>query len=174
MVRTTGDPLTLAASVRSAVRMVDPDQPVTEMRTLDELISRSVSNRTFEAVLFGTFAGCSLLLATLGVFSLLSWFVAQRIREIGVRIALGATAQNVLYLMLGRAAVLIGLGLLIGSVGALVTTRLLQSFLFGVKPTDPVSFAAAVLALVAAGVLAAALPAWRALRVDPAAALRVE
>jgi putative ABC transport system permease protein len=153
---------------------VDRDQPVANVKTIDQLVSRSVSNRSFQAILLGTFAGAALLLAALGIFGLLSWWVARRTREIGLRMALGATRGNVLWLVTGRAMLLVGVGLLIGCAGALAVTRVLRSLLYQVSATDPLAFAAVALAMFAVGVLASALPAWRAVRVDPAVALRTE
>jgi putative ABC transport system permease protein len=174
LVRTAGDPLSLAGPVRSAIRSIDRNQPVAEVRTIDQLVARSVSNRKFQAALLSTFGSTALLLAALGVFGLLSWSVAQRTREIAVRVALGATRLNVLYLVIARVAILVGSGLLIGTVAALVIMRALRSVLFQVGTTDPVSFAVVAAALLVMGVIASSLPAWRVLRVQPAEALRVE
>jgi putative ABC transport system permease protein len=174
MVRSEGEPLALSADVQKAIRSVDRDQPVANVKTIDQLESRSVSDRSFQTMLLGTFAGAALLLAALGIFGLLSWSVARRTREIGLRMALGATRGNVLWLVTGRAMLLVGAGLLIGSAGALAVTRVLRSLLYQVSATDPLAFAAVALAMFAVGVLASALPAWRALRVDPAVALRTE
>jgi putative ABC transport system permease protein len=174
VVRSQGPPLALAGAVQNAVRSVDRDQPVANVKTIDQLVARSVSNRSFQTVLLGTFAGAALLLAALGIFGLLSWSVARRTREIGLRMALGATRGNVLWLVTGRAMFLVGAGLLIGCAGALAVTRVLRSLLYQVSATDPLAFAAVALAMFAVGVMASALPAWRALRVDPAVALRTE
>jgi putative ABC transport system permease protein len=174
VVRSEGEPLALAGAVRDAIRSVDRDQPVANVKTIEQLVSRSVSNRRFPAILLGTFAGAALLLAALGIFGLLSWWVARRTREIGLRMALGATRGNVLWLVTGRAMLLVGAGLLTGGAGALAVTRVLRSLLYQVSATDLLAFAAVALAMFAVGVLAAALPAWRALRVDPAEALRAE
>jgi predicted permease len=174
VVRSAEQPLALASAIRDAIRSVDRDQPVANVKTIDQLVSRSVSNRSFPTILLGTFAGAALLLAALGIFGLLSWSVARRTREIGLRMALGATRGNVLWLVTGRAMFLVGVGLLIGCAGALAVTRVLKSLLYQVSAADPLAFASVALAMFAAGVLASALPAWRALRVDPAEALRTE
>jgi putative ABC transport system permease protein len=174
VVRSEGEPLALAGAVRDAIRSVDRDQPVANVKTIDQLLSRSVSNRSFQTILLGTFAGAALLLAALGIFGLLSWSVARRTREIGLRMALGATRGNVLWLVTGRAMFLVGVGLLIGCAGALAVTRVLRSLLYQVSAADPLAFASVALAMFAVGVLASALPAWRAIRVDPAVALRTE
>jgi putative ABC transport system permease protein len=174
VVRSEGEPLALAGAVRDAIHSVDRDQPVANVKTIDQLVSRSVSNRSFQTILLGTFAGAALLLAALGIFGLLSWSVARRTREIGLRMALGATRRNVLWLVTGRAMLLVGAGLLIGCAGALAVTRVLRSLLYQVSSTDPLAFASVALAMFAVVVVASALPAWRALRVDPAEALRTE
>jgi putative ABC transport system permease protein len=174
VVRTAAEPLAMAGAVRDAIRGIDRDQPVANVKTVDQLVAKSVSSRSFPAILLATFAGAALLLAALGIFGLLSWSVARRTREIGLRMALGATRGNVLWLITGRAMLLVGVGLLLGGVGALAVTRVLRSLLYQVSSTDPVAFAAVVLAMFAVGVAASALPAWRAIRVDPADALRTE
>lgn len=174
VVRSEGEPLALAGAVRDAIRSVDRDQPVANVKTVDQLVARSLANRSFQTILLGTFAGAALVLAALGIFGLLSWSVARRTREIGLRMALGATRGNVLWLVTGRAMFLVGVGLLIGCAGGLAVTRVLRSLLYRVSATDPVAFAVVALAMFAVGVLASALPAWRAVRVDPAVALRTE
>jgi ABC-type antimicrobial peptide transport system permease subunit len=122
----------------------------------------------------GLFAGAAMLIATCGLYGLMAYAVTQRRREIGVRMALGATRRDVQRLVLGRALRIVAVGLVIGLVGAVGVTRVLQTFLFGVTPTDPIAFAAVTLLLLAVGVLAAWLPARRATRIDPSAALRAE
>jgi putative ABC transport system permease protein len=174
VVRTAAEPLAMAGAVRDAIRSIDRDQPVANVKTVDQLVAKSVSSRSFPAILLATFAGAALLLAALGIFGLLSWSVARRTREIGLRMALGATRGNVLWLVTGRAILLVGVGLLIGGVGALAVTRVLRTLLYQVSSTDPVAFAVVVFAMFAVGVAASALPAWRAVRVDPADALRTE
>ncbi len=174
VVRSEGDPMALAGAIRDAIRSVDRDQPVANVKTIDQLLDRSIANRSFQTILLGTFAGASLLLAALGIFGLLSWSVARRTREIGLRMALGATRGNVMWLVTGRALFLVGIGLAIGCAGALAVTRLLKTLLYQVSTTDPAAFVAVVLAMFVVGAIASALPAWRALRVDPAVALRTE
>ena len=174
MVRSAGDPMAVAGAVRDAVHGVDRDQPVANVKTVEELVAKSVAGRSFEAILLGTFAGAALVLAALGVFGLLAWNVARRTREIGLRMALGATRGDVLRLVTLRAMVLVGCGLAAGCVGALAVTRVMRSLLYGVSATDPVAFGAVVGAMFWVGVGAAAVPAWRAVRVDAAVALRGE
>ncbi|MBV9267622.1 MAG: ABC transporter permease [Acidobacteriaceae bacterium] len=174
LVRTQGDPLNLAGEIRQAIHSVDRDQPVAAVRTIDELVTQSVANRNFETALLTTFAGSALLLASLGLFGLLSWSVAQRAREIGVRLALGATSSDVLWMVTRRAMMLTGAGVLIGGAGALAATRVLQSLLYKVSPTDPVTLGGVAVAMLTVAAAASALPARRALRVDPAQILRTE
>jgi predicted permease len=174
VVRSAGPPLLLAGAVRDAIRSVDSDQPVANVKTIDQLLTKSLSSRSFPTILLGTFAGVAMVLAALGIFGLLSWSVARRTREIGLRMALGATRGNVLWLVTGRAMLLVGVGLLIGCAGALAVTRVLKSLLYQVSATDPLAFTMVIAAMFVVGVVASALPAWRALRVDPAVALRTE
>ena len=174
VVRSSGDPLSLAGGIRDAIRGVDPDQPVANVKTIDELLAKSVAARSFPTILLGTFAGSALLLAALGIFGLLSWSVARRTREIGLRMALGATGGNVVWLVAGRAMFLVAVGLAVGCAGALAVTRVLKSLLYQVSTSDPWAFAAVVLTMCVAGLAASAIPAWRAVRVDPAVALRSE
>lgn len=174
LVRTERDPLAMADAIRQAVRSVDPDQPVAAVRTIDQLVTRSVSSRSFQALLLSAFGTVALVLASLGIFGLLSWSVAQRTREIGLRLAMGATARNVLWMVSGRAMILVGIGLLIGYAGVLAVTRLLQSLLYHVKASDSLSFFGVAVLMLVFGALASLVPAWRAARVHPAQALRTE
>jgi predicted permease len=166
-------PASLSASVREIVRQVDPEVPV-QMRTLDDAFDRALAGRRFSLLLIGVFSGCALLLATLGVYGLMAYLVAQRTREIGIRIALGAESTDVIAMVVGRGVRLALIGVAIGTAAALGLSRLLEGMLFGVTATDPVAFGGvAVLTLVA--VLAATLvPARRALEVAPVVALRSE
>ncbi len=172
--RTSADPLALAAPMRDAVRTVDRDQPVANVRTMDELVMRSVAGRRFQTVLLGSFAGTALFLTALGVFGLLSWMVTERTREIGVRIALGAELRDVLRLVGRRTVMLVGLGLAIGLAGSLAITRLIGGLVYQVRPSDPLTLLVVATIIAAVGLLASALPAWRAAQVDPAVALRSE
>jgi predicted permease len=161
----------LAASVRDAVREMDPDVPV-ELSTLDAFISASVAGRRFLLMVLATFAAIALVLAATGIYSVLSRSVAQRTQEIGIRMALGADARRVVGLMLASAVRSVGVGICIGGVAALAGVRLLKTFLFGVQPLDPIAFAGAAALLGGVALLAAYLPARRATRVDPLLALR--
>jgi putative ABC transport system permease protein len=173
-VRTTVEPEALVSAVRGAVLAIDKTQPVYDIKTMEDVRSASVANRRLVVLLFGVFAGLALLLAVVGIYGVLSYAVAQRTHEIGIRVALGAQRSDVLRLVVGQGMRLVILGVLIGIAGALVVTRLLESLLFGVSATDPATFAvvAAVLSFVA--LLACYIPARRATRVDPLVALRYE
>jgi putative ABC transport system permease protein len=162
----------LAPAVLDAIARIDPDQPVTRIRTLDDVEWRALARPRFRATLVGTFAALALLLAMIGVFGVLAYAVQQRWREFGVRIALGASVGHVLGLV-GRAAFgVIGLGLLVGLAGAMMLTRFVSSFLFGVQPFDAVTFGGVAIVLVVTGAVAALAPAVRAARIDPVVAFR--
>jgi predicted permease len=174
LIRAAGDPLALAPAVRAAVAQVDAAVPVYDVRTLETHVGFSRSRERMAARVTGLFGAMALGLAALGLYGMLAAAVRQRTREIGVRVALGARPGAVTGLFLRRAAVLVGLGGLLGTVIATGVTRLAGDLLYGVAPTDPTSFLAALVALVAAGMMAAYLPARRAARLDPMEALRHE
>jgi len=174
VVRTKGDPAALTGAVRRVIASVDPEQPVAAVRTMDEILDLDVEDRTQQMTLLGAFAGLALLLASIGLYGVLSYAVTQRSREIGVRMALGADRRDVLRLVLTRALRIVVAGLIVGLAGAAGVTRVLQTFLFGVTPTDPLAFTIVTLLLMAVGLMAAWLPARRATRIDPCAALRAE
>ena len=169
----TASPQALGPTVRQISRQIDPEVP-TELRTIDDSFDRVLAGRRFSLLLIAVFGGCALVLATLGVYGLMAYLVAQRTREIGIRIALGAEATDVVALVVGRGIRLALLGVAIGTAAALGLTRLLDGMLFGVTATDPISFAS-MSALTLAAVLAATLvPARRALTVAPVVALRAD
>jgi predicted permease len=170
----TADPASVAAGIRTELRRVAPDVPIEQALTMDEAVSASMAQPRFRTVLIGLFALAAMLIATCGIYGLMAYAVAQRRREIGVRMALGATRRDVLGLVLTSALRLILVGLMAGLAGALAVTRVLQTFLFGVTPTDPVVFATVTLLLLGVGLMAAWLPARRAARIDPWVALRAE
>ena len=164
----------LAPAMRSVLREVDPDQPLQSIATMDSVLVATTAEPRFQARLLGVFAILALVLAVVGTYGVLAYSVAQRTREIGVRMALGAQKCNVFGLLLRDALGMAGAGIVIGGAGALAATRLLTSFLFEVKPGDPEIFGLAALTLVFAGVCACYIPARRAMRVDPIVALREE
>jgi putative ABC transport system permease protein len=173
-VRTERDPYALLPTIREAVLAIDPEQPVANVRTMDEIVSRSLAMRRFETLLLALFAATALALATVGVFGVVSYAATQRTREFGIRVALGARSGQVLRQVLGQAGVLVGAGLGIGAVVALWLTRFLENLLFDVTPTDPATFVAVALVLGGVAVAACAIPARRAAGVDPVVALRHE
>jgi ABC-type antimicrobial peptide transport system permease subunit len=174
IVRTQADPLSVAASLRAALTKMDPDQPVGDIKTLSEYVARSSATPQFTAVLVGGFAVMALLLAGVGLFSVMAYSVAQRGREIGIRMALGAQAADVRGLVVSQALRMGLAGLALGVAGAFATTRVLSSLLFGVSAGDPLTFAAVCALLLGVVLLAAYLPARRATRVDPIVALRMD
>jgi putative ABC transport system permease protein len=174
VVRTTGEPLSLAGAVRNAVWDVDPDQPVAQIRSMSGIVDAGLVNRNTQLTLVGAFAVLALVLAAVGLYGVLSYTVAQRTSEIGLRMALGAQSATVVRAVVGGALSLAALGLALGLMGALAATRLLQGFLFGVSSVDPLTFAAATVLLLLVIGAAAYLPARRAANVDPMAALRDE
>ena len=166
--------LALGPAVRTALRGLDADEPIGEMRTLDAMVSRSVADRHLMAVLLAVFAGLALVLAAIGVYGVTAYGVAQRTREIGIRLALGAQRADVFRLIVGGGMKLIAAGIVLGVVCALGLTRLLGSLLYGVGAGDPATFGAVVGLLVVVALAANYLPARRAARVDPLASLREE
>jgi len=172
IVRTSGAPESAMASLRAGLARVDPLQSAADMKTLDSYVARSIATPRFTTVLVGAFATLALLLAAFGLFSVTAYSVAQRRREIGIRLALGAQPQDIRSLVLGQAVRIAVVGLAIGLAGALAATRIIDSLLFGVTPHDPATFAGVSVALVAVMLAAAYLPARRAMRVDPVVSLR--
>jgi putative ABC transport system permease protein len=172
VVRTTSAPAPFTASIRATVREIDPDQPVANVRTLDAVLSASVSQPRFRTLLLGVFAAIALLLAGIGVYGLLAHGVAQRVTEFGVRMALGASPARVQALVLRQGLTLAAIGIAMGLVLTMGAVRALNSVLFAITPWDPVAWVGAAATLFFVAVLASWLPAHRALRVDPAVALR--
>jgi putative ABC transport system permease protein len=172
--KTTAAPETAAGSLRQVLAHLDPEQAAGEFRTFDEYVARSIATPRFTAMLLGTFAGLALLLAGFGLYGVMAYSVAQRGREIGIRMALGARSGDVRSLVVRQALWLGAAGLAIGITGALAVTRVLGSLLFGVSPSDPLTFGGVSAALVTVLLLAAYLPARRATRVDPIVALRAD
>ncbi|MGH9841157.1 MAG: FtsX-like permease family protein, partial [Blastocatellia bacterium] len=167
-------PLTLAAAVRAAVHAIDPDQPVANIQTLNDILNGDSSMRRAVMLLWSAFALIALLLAGLGLYGVLSYFVTQHTAEIGVRMALGAQPHDVLRLILRQGLRLVVCGVAAGWLGALVLTRLMKSLVFGIGATDPLTFALVPVLLGVVALAACWIPARRATRVDPLIALRSE
>jgi putative ABC transport system permease protein len=174
IVRTSGDASALTSALRASVPAIDPMQAAPEVKLLTTYVSRATATSRFTAALIGCFAGLALLLAGFGLYGVMSHHVAQRRREIGIRMALGAQSADVRSLVVGQALTLGAAGIGIGLAGALVVTRLLDSLLFGVGASDPVTFTAVCALLTGVVAVAAYLPARRATRVDPMVALRAD
>jgi putative ABC transport system permease protein len=174
IVRATNDPRSLARSIQQEVHALDRDIPVYRIKTLEQYLGVAVAQPKFNALLLSLFAGLALLLTAIGLYGVMSYSVIQRAQEIGIRIALGAQTGDVLKMVLRQGLKLTALGLLIGLAAAYALTRYMQSLLFGVKATDPLTFAAIALLLIAVALLACLVPARRATKVDPLEALRTE
>ena len=170
----TATPGSVVEGIRAEIRRAAPDLPIVGTVTMDEAVAASVAQPRFRMVLLVLFAVTATLIATCGIYGLMAYAVTQRRREIGVRMALGAERRDVLRLVLTRALRIVIAGVIVGLAGAVGVTRVLQTFLFGVTPTDPVAFTIVTLLLMAVGLMAAWLPARRATRIDPCAALRAE
>jgi putative ABC transport system permease protein len=174
VVRTSQEPLSAVAAIRSRIQQLDPNQPLADVKTMDDVLAESLAPQRAPAWLFGGFSAIALFLAAIGIYGVLSYFVVQRSQEIGVRMALGAQRSNVLRLILGQGARLIGIGVAIGIVGGVWAARALTSLLFGVKSTDLPTFIAVSVLLAGLALVACAVPALRATRVDPLVVLRSE
>ena len=173
-VRTAGDPLKLVNLVKQAVWSVNKDQPVSNIHTMEQVLAESVAQPRIFTLLMGVFAALALGLATVGIYGVVSYSVSQRTHEVGIRLALGAERIHVFRLVVGQGMLLTGIGLGIGLGGALALTRFLSSFLYGVRPTDPITFGLVALVLAGVALLATYIPARRAMNVDPMVALRYE
>jgi putative ABC transport system permease protein len=174
MIRTTDDPTNLVSAARNAVLEVDRDQPVYDIKTMEQRLSESIASRRLSMILFASFAGIALLLAVVGVYSVMSYSVSRRTHEMGVRMALGARALDVLKLVIWQGMTLALIGIFIGVLAAFAVTRLMSGLLYGVSATDPLTFAGVALVLVVVALLACLIPARRATKVDPMIALRYE
>jgi putative ABC transport system permease protein len=173
-VRTQSDPLSMTAALRSAVQALDQNQPIYRVATMEQLLARSLAARKFSLLLMMLFAALALLLSVIGLYSVLAYAVTQRTREIGVRMALGAQTNDVLRLVVKQGMALTLIGVTVGLGVAFALTRLMKSLLFGVEPTDPLTFSVIALLLIAVALLACWIPARRATKVDPMIALRCE
>jgi putative ABC transport system permease protein len=172
VVSTEGEPLSMAAAVRGTVWEIDKDQPVSNVRTMEGILSESIARQRFSMLLLGIFAAVALVLAAVGIYGVMNYSVAQRTREMGIRLALGAQPGLVLMLILRQGLLLTLIGIGVGLAGALALTRVMAGLLFGVGATDPATFAAIVLLLAVVSLIACYIPARRATRVDPLIALR--
>ena len=174
LVRSSAAPSLIATGARAAIREVDSDLPIFDVKTMADALSESVAQPRFYAILLGSFAAIALIIAALGIYGVISYAVSQRTRELGIRIALGAQRERVVRLVIGQGLTLTLVGILIGIVGAYALMRLIASLLFGVAPADPLTFAVVALVFVAVACLASYLPARRAAAVDPIIAMRAE
>jgi predicted permease len=172
--RTRGNPAALAGAVRQQVHALNQDLPIYDIKTMDERVRDATSKARFSAILLAAFALVALILAAVGIYGVMSYLVTQRVREIGIRMALGARSSDVLRLVVRRGAVLAAAGIAIGLGGALAATRVLATLLYEVKPGDPSTYAAIAVLLAAVALVASYIPARRAAGVDPSRALRSE
>ena len=172
LLRAKGDPLQLVSATREAVQSVDPNLPVFNIRTLETQLSNELVTQRLSVILVGLFSVLALLLAAVGLYGVLAYSIAQRTREIGIRIALGAESGSILSMVVRQGLTIVGIGLVAGIIGAMILTHLIQSLLYGVSGTDPVALLTAVGVLALAAFLACLVPALRAIRVDPITALR--
>jgi putative ABC transport system permease protein len=164
----------MAGALRELVRQIDPAVPVEEIRTMDQAIGRSLAERRLHLSLLALFSAVALVLAVLGIYGVLSYAVGQRTREVAIRLALGARPRAVMRLVVGQGMRLTAVGLALGMAGALALTRVLASQLYGVSPTDPLTFVAVAALLLGSATIACLLPARQATRIDPMIALRSE
>jgi putative ABC transport system permease protein len=172
--RTSADPASTVAIARHEVARVDRDQPLSDVRTMDERIGRSLSSRRFSMVLLALFAGLALTLAAIGIYGIVAYTVTERTHEIGVRVALGAQRRDVMAMVVGQGMTMTIVGTAIGVAASAALSRLMSSLLFGVSAVDPATFVAIPLLLIAVALAACYVPARRAMRVDPLQTLRSE
>ena len=174
VVRSSNESARLEGSIRSAVRELDPALPVYTLRGMNEVVSRSMVQPRFLAILLATFSGIALFLAAIGIYGVMAYSVAQRTQEIGVRMALGARPVHVLRLVFGQSLLMLSIGTVIGLAGAFALTRLMSTLLFEVTASDPLTYVSVVGLLTVVALLACYIPARRAAKVDPLIALRYE
>ncbi len=173
-VRAVGDPASLSSALEGAIWSLDPQLAVAKVQTMDQVISASTTPRRFNLMLLGGFAGMALLLSAIGIYGVIAYSVAQRVHEIGIRMALGAQREDVLRMVLAQGVRLLAIGLIIGGCGGLALTRSLESLLYEVRPSDPITYVCAIAVLAGVALLASYIPARRATKVDPMTSLRYE
>jgi putative ABC transport system permease protein len=170
----SADPLPMAAAVRAALREVDRDQPITNVRSMQSIVNETLTEAKYVSGLTALFACIAMALAVMGIYGVMSYSVARRTHEMGIRMVLGAGEGDVVRLVLRQAVMVVGIGLAIGVAGALAVSRMLSSWLYGVSARDPLTFVATPVGLALVALLASYIPARRATKVDPAVALRSE
>src|SRR5207248_10862750 len=174
VVRSKGDPLSIVPAIRTQLAALDRNVPLARVVTMEQQMGTSLDQQRFRTLVLGAFAGLALLLASFGIYAVIAYFVEQRTREIGIRVALVPTCGDIVPLVIRQALTMSAIGVAFGVAGALILTRALKTLLFSVSPTDPVSFAATVALLTSIALLASYVPARRATKVDPMVALRYE
>ena len=172
VVRTSGNPAALASSIRSAVNEMDPSVPIYSLRTMNDVVERSLVRPRFLSLLLGTFSVIAVALAAVGIFGVMAYTVTQRTQEIGVRVALGASTSNVLSMVVGQGLKMTLIGMGVGLVGSFFLSRVMVGLLFQISATDPLTFVVVGVGLTIVGLVACFVPASRAARVDPMVALR--
>ena len=170
----SADSMQVAAAAQKEIRAITPDQPISDVKTMRDVVSGNVSQPRFYTLLLGIYAAIALLLAATGLYGVLSYAVSQRLREIGIRLALGASRRSIFRLVMGHALTLVGIGTLLGLAGSWALTRLIAAQLYRTQATDPATFAAVAGLMIAVALAATYVPARRALKVDPAIALHAE
>ena len=173
-VRTDGDPLRFVNTIRSRVLAIDRDQPVSDIRTMEEVMDASMGQRRLTTLLLGVFAGVAVMLAIVGIYGMVAYSVAQRTHEVGIRLALGAQSTDIFRLIVGKSFGLTVAGGVVGIGGAFALTQVMKGLLFHISPTDPATFFGVAVMFVAVALLASYIPARRATKVDPMVALRYE
>ncbi len=174
VIRTRVEPFSLNREIQRELRLASGGLPVGHVRTMEQVVAQSTQQQNFNMTLLVIFAGLALLLGAIGIYGVLAYSVQQRTQEIGIRLALGAERRDVLRLVVGQGFILAAVGAVVGTAAALGLTRFLGSLLFGVKPTDPATFAGVAILLVAVALIACYIPARRATKVNPLVALRYE
>jgi ABC-type antimicrobial peptide transport system permease subunit len=172
--RTTGEPLRVAGAVRDEIRQMDASLPVANVRSMNDVVAAALATPRLNGFLLGVFAAIALALAAVGIYGVLAYVVSQRTQEIGIRLAIGADRSQVLGMVLRQGLVLTAAGIVVGVIGALALTRLMQSLLYEVQPNDPVTFIAVAAALFIVALMASLMPARRATKVSPTIALRAQ